>query len=142
MPSAVFLLYTGRVSPSIAVRLTPYQIVVPLIALIAILYAWNLTIRQRKTIWETSLWTAFWAVIAFIALKPNFLSYLSAATGIRDQESAVLVTFLGILFFVVFSLVIRIEELEQRNARIVRALGLREAGLSPPKKGEGAPKDR
>ncbi len=110
-------------------RLTPYQIVIPIIALVAVCYAWNLTLRGRKTIWESSLWTLFWAVIAFIALNPNFLTYLSIVTGIKNQESAVLVTFLGILFFIVFSLIVRIEELEQRNARIVRALALRDAGL-------------
>jgi hypothetical protein len=110
-------------------RLTPYQIVVPILALLAILYAWNLMFRKKKTIWEAGLWTLFWGSIAFIALYPNFLTYLSAITGIQNQESAVLVTFLGILFFIVFYLVIRIEELEQRHARIVRVLALREAGL-------------
>ncbi len=110
-------------------RLTPYQIVVPIVALTAIFYAWNLVFRGKKTVWEASLWSLFWGVIGFIALYPNFLTYLSVVTGIRNQESAVLVTFLGILFFIVFSLIVRIEELEQRNARIVRALALRDAGL-------------
>ena len=109
--------------------LTPYQIVVPLLSLLALLYAWNLTLRRKKTVWEASLWTLFWGAIAFIALYPNFLSYLSAVTGIEDQESAVVVTFLGILFFIVFYLVIRLEELEQRHTEIVRAVGLKEAGL-------------
>lgn len=109
--------------------LTPYQIVVPIIALIAIVYAWNLTLRQRKTLWEAGLWTLIWGFIGYVALFPNVLTYLSIVTGIKNQESAVLVTFLGILFFIVFSLIIRIEELEQRHARVIRALGLRDAGL-------------
>ena len=49
------MLYTGAVPTTLSVRLTPYQIVVPLIALIAILYAWNLTIRQRKTLDEVAV---------------------------------------------------------------------------------------
>ena len=97
--------------------------------LLNLLYGYNLVRRQKKTIWEACFWTVFWGLIAWIALYPSMLSYLSAATGIADQENAVLVTFLGILFFMVFYLVVRLEELEQRHAKIVRALALREAGL-------------
>lgn len=109
--------------------LTPYQIVAPIVAVLAILYAWNLALRQKKTVWEAFLWTLFWGFVALIALYPNILSYLSAATGIADQENAVVVTFLGILFFMVFYLVIRLEELEQRQTKMTRELALREAGL-------------
>jgi hypothetical protein len=109
--------------------LTPYQIVAPLVSLIAIFYAWNLVMRQKKTVWEACFWTLFWAAIGAIALFPNFLGYLSAATGIQNQENAVVVTFLGILFFLVFYMIVRLEELEQRHAKIIREMGLREAGL-------------
>ena len=109
--------------------LTPYQIVAPIISLIAILYAWNLVMRQKKTVWEACFWTLFWAAIAAIALFPGFLTYLSAITGIVNHENAAIVTFLGILFFMVFYIIIRLEELEQRHAKIVREVALRNAGL-------------
>lgn len=109
--------------------LTPYQIVVPILAFFAISYAWNLTIRQRKTIWESCLWTLFWGGLAVIAVEPGFLTYLSVITGIKSQTNAVLVTLIGILFFIVFYMVIRLEELEQRLTRVIRALALRDAGL-------------
>lgn len=109
--------------------LTPYQIVAPVIALTAIIYAWNLVMRQKKTVWEACFWTVFWGAIATIAFFPNALTYLSAVTGIANQESAVVVTFLGILFFMIFYIVIRLEELEQRHAKMVREMALREAGL-------------
>ena len=109
--------------------LTPYQIVAPIISLTAILYAWNLVMRQKKTIWEACFWTLFWGAIAAIALFPNFLSYLSAITGIINHENAAVVTFLGILFFMVFYIIIRLEELEQRHMKIVREIALRGAGL-------------
>ncbi|MEK7591460.1 MAG: DUF2304 domain-containing protein [Patescibacteria group bacterium] len=110
-------------------KLSSYQLVVPVLAAIACVYAWNLVLRQKKTIWEAILWTIFWGFIGVIAVYPGIISYLSAVTGIADQENAVLVTFLGILSFIVFYLVIRLEELEQRHTKIVRALALREAGL-------------
>lgn len=109
--------------------LTPYQIVAPIISLVAIIYAWNLVMRGKKTVWEACFWTFFWGAIAAIALFPSFLTYLSTVTGIINHENAAIVTFLGILFFMVFYLVIRLEELEQRHSRIVREIALREAGL-------------
>ena len=121
-------------------HLTPYQIVVPLFCLVLVLYAWNLAMRQKKTLWEACFWTVFWGAIAGIAFYPHIIAYLSALTGIQNQESAVLVTFLGILFFMVFYLVIRLEELEQRQTKMIRALALKDAGLAK-KKDEEEDKD-
>ena len=109
--------------------LTPYQIVAPLVSLIAITYAWGLVRRQKKTVWEAILWSLFWGAITYISLEPDSIDYLTKATGIKDRENAVLVTFLGILFFIVFYIVIRLEELEQRQTRIIRKVALRESGV-------------
>lgn len=111
------------------VTLTPYQIVVPVLAIIAISYAWNLVMRQKKTIWEALLWTLFWGALGAIAFSPGLLSYLTAFSGIKSQANAVLVTCIGILFFMVFYIVVRLEEMEQRQTRMVRALALKEAEL-------------
>lgn len=108
---------------------TPYQIVAPLVALVAILYAWNLVTRQKKTVWEAMLWTIFWGAIAYIAIDPDSIDYLTAVTGIKKRENAVVVTFLGILFFMVFYLIVRLEALEQRQTRLVRKMALKDASL-------------
>lgn len=110
-------------------NLTPYQIVAPIVSLLVIIYAWNLVMRQKKTVWEACLWTVFWGTIAAIAIYPPLVPLISTVTGIKGQTNAVLVTFLGILLFMVFYLVIRLEELEQRQARIARSIALKESGL-------------
>lgn len=112
---------------------TPYQIVAPLISLIAITYAWNLVFRQKKTLWEAGLWTIFWGFIAAISIYPDSLNYLTLLTGIRDRENAVLITSIGILFFIVFYMVMRLEELERRQTKFVRKIALRDAGLDKEK---------
>src|SRR3989338_11396583 len=111
-------------------NLTPYQIVAPIVAIIALAYAWNLWYRQKKTLWEVALWTLFWASIALIAFYPDILTYLTAVTGIKDQVNAILVTCIGILFFMVFYVIMRLEEIDQRQVRLIREMALREAGLS------------
>jgi hypothetical protein len=112
---------------------TPYQVVAPLVSLFVILYAWNLVFRQKKTMWEACLWTVFWGAIAAIAIYPPLVPIISTVTGIKGQTNAVMATFLGILLFMVFYLVIRLEELEQRQTRIVRKLALRDANLDEQK---------
>ena len=108
---------------------TAYQIFAPLVSFVAIAYAWNLVFRQKKTVWEAFLWTIFWGAISFIALEPGSIDYITKITGIKDRENAVMVTFLGILFFLVFYLIIRLEELEQRQTKIIRKVALRDADL-------------
>jgi hypothetical protein len=110
--------------------ITPYQIVVPLFSLLMLVYAWSLVMRQRKTVWEGILWTLFWGALASIALFPGNLQYLSAVTGIKKNENAAVVTAICILFFIVFYMVIRIEELEQRIVKIVRDEALHDAGIA------------
>ena len=114
--------------------LTPYQVVAPAVALVAIVYAWNLSFRQKKSVWEAILWTIFWGSVAGIALFPSVLTYLQAVTGIKSQVNALLVTAIGLIFFIIFYLVIRLEELEQRQTRIVRKIALKEADLEKKKK--------
>lgn len=108
--------------------MTPYQIVTPLVSLIALSYAWSLVARQKKTIWEGMLWTLFWLAIAVIALFPAVLDWLTLVTGFKNRENAVMITFLGILSFIVFSLIVRLEELEQRHTKLVRSMALRGTG--------------
>lgn len=113
--------------------ITPYQIVAPIISLVAIVYAWGLVFRQKKTIWEGTLWTGFWLAIAVIAIFPDVLNYLTFATGFKNRENALLITFLGLLSFIIFGLIVRIEELEQRQTKLTRSIALRDAGLEQQK---------
>jgi len=110
-------------------ELTPYQLLAPLVALVAILYAWSLVFRQKKTFWEGILWTLFWGLVAAIALFPSVMTYISSFMGIKDRENAVFITFFGVIFFIVFYLVMRLEEMEQRLTRIVRKSALKNTDL-------------
>ena len=103
---------------------TPYQILVPLFSLLMVTYAWALVMRQKKTVWEAGLWTIFWLSIAFVSIFPSNLQYLSDITGIKKNENAAVFTSIGVLFFILFYLVLRLEELEQRIVKIARERAL------------------
>ncbi len=85
--------------------------------------------RQKKTMWEGALWTIFWTSIAYISLVPSSLQYLSSITGIKKNENAATITAIGVLFFVVFYMIIRLEEMEQRLTRVIRGKALGDAGI-------------
>ena len=108
---------------------TPYRVVVPLIAFFMIVYAWNHVLRGTKTIWEAMLWTLFWGGVCIVVLFPNWISLLTTWTGIRDQANAVFAITLGIILFVVFHILVRIENLQKQIIDIVRHEGLEDAGL-------------
>ncbi|MBU0458093.1 DUF2304 domain-containing protein [Patescibacteria group bacterium] len=109
--------------------LTLYQLLAPIVAFVAIAYAWSLVFRQKKTLWEGILWTLFWGLVALIALFPAVMTWVSTIMGIKNRENAVFITFFGVLFFMVFYMVMRLEALEQRQTRIVRKIALKDADI-------------
>ena len=108
---------------------TPYRVVTPLIALFFIVYAWNHVRRGTKTIWEALLWTLFWGSVSVIVLFPSWIGYLTLWTGIKDQENAVFAIAIGVILFIVFHLVVRIEKLQKQLTDIVRKEALDDVNL-------------
>lgn len=110
--------------------ITPYKVVVPLVALFFILYAWNHVSRGTKTVWEAILWMLFWGFVAMIVLFPSWIALLTAWTGIRGQANAVFAIALGVLLFIVFHILVRLEKIQKRMTEIVRHEALSDAGLT------------
>jgi hypothetical protein len=77
----------------------------------------------------------FWSAIAYISVVPSSLQFLSTVTGIKRNENAATITAIGVLFFVVFYMIMRIEELEQRVTKVVREKALKDAGIDLKKGG-------
>lgn len=103
-----------------------YQIITPLVSLFLIVYVWNLVPKQKKTIWEASLWTIFWLAVAAVAVFPNAIDYLTKITGIKNRENAVFISAIGVMFFVIFYLIMRLEEIERKQTKLIRSLALKD----------------
>ena len=110
-------------------EITPYRVIVPLVALFFFLYVWSCVFRGTKTIWEACLWTLFWGGVAVIVLFPRWISLLTMWTGIRGQANAVFAITIGILLFIVFHILIRMEKMQKRITDLVRHHALEDAGL-------------
>jgi hypothetical protein len=110
-------------------QITPYIVVVPLIAFFFIVYAWNHVMRGTKTIWEAILWSFFWGCIATIVLFPEWIGFLTSWTGIKDQENAVFAIALGVILFIVFQIIVRMENIQKQITDLVRHDALEDSGL-------------
>lgn len=109
---------------------TPYRVAVPIIAFFFIVYAWNHVMRGTKTVWEALLWTLFWSFVIVIVLFPSWIGLLTAWTGIKGQANAVFAIAIGVLIFIVFHILVRLEKLQKRITELVRHEALEDAGLS------------
>ena len=103
-----------------------YQIIVPLFSLVMIFYAFSLFKRGKKSIKELIIWGIFWGLFGFVALYPEVTNIVAQITGIQNNVNAVVFVSFVILFFVVFKMVIIIENIESRINSIVRKEALKE----------------
>lgn len=113
--------------------ITPYKVVGPLVALFFIVYAWNHVLRGTKTIWEALFWTFFWGGITVLILFPSWIAILTAWTGIKGQANAVFAITIGILLFIVFHILVRLEKIQHRITEFVRHEALKDADGSAPR---------
>lgn len=109
--------------------ITPYRVVGPIIALFFIVYAWNHVLRGTKTIWEALLWTVFWGGVTSVVLFPSWLTILTTWTGIKGQANAVFAIAIGVLLFIVFHMLVRLERMQKRMTEIVRHGAIKDAGV-------------
>lgn len=106
-----------------------YQILTPLIAFVAILYALSHAARRKKTLLETLLWLVFWGVIALWAVFPSTFGAVGRFLGFKDYENAIIVSVVGVLCFIVFRIVMKIEDLDAKITEIVRERALDDPSL-------------
>lgn len=103
-----------------------YQIVIPAFSLLMLFYAISKFRRKSKSMRELFIWAFFWGAISFVAIYPEVTNIVARITGIQNNVNAVVFVAFILLFFIVFKLLIIIEEMEQRITSIVREESLRE----------------
>lgn len=86
--------------------------------------------RGTKTIWEAILWSFFWGCIATIVLFPEWIGFLTSWTGIKDQENAIFAIAIGIILFIVFQIIIRMENMQKQITDLVRHDAIEDSGLT------------
>jgi hypothetical protein len=102
-----------------------YQVIVPLIGLMGILF----TIRQFRnginTLFESFLWTVLWFFISLVAIFPDAITlYLSRTIGIKDHINGIIFIGLAISFFLNFRLFNSFKKQNKVITELVRKIAL------------------
>ena len=71
-------------------------------------------------------WVVFWAVAGLITIFPNATAYFAGIAGIGRGADLVVYVSLAILFFIVFKIMVKIEQLKKDITLLTRKNALEE----------------
>lgn len=104
-----------------------YQYIVPIIALLFLLYTVAQHVKGRNTVAELLFWVVFWGFTSLLALFPDAITdRLAKWLGIKSNINAVLFLGLGILFFIQFRLFFLIKKQNHTITELARKIALQE----------------
>jgi hypothetical protein len=106
--------------------MNPIQIVLILFAL----FAWSRVVNglRRGTLALTPflLWTVFWIGVVVVALRPETTAAVAHVFGVGRGADLAIYLALVLVFFLLFRLFAKIEDLERQLTRFVRAQALKD----------------
>jgi len=103
-----------------------FNIIVPLFALVMIAKAYSHFRRTEKSLREFITWIFIWGAIGYIGFNPDIVSRLSGFLGIKSGLNVIIFFSIIILFYIVFKLIIALEQTEMRITRLVRGMALKD----------------
>lgn len=83
--------------------------------------------RKQITLKEALLWGLIWFGVGVVVLYPKLTDQLAAYIGLQSAKGIDLVVYLavGLVFYLVFRIFVRIERIEQDITKIVRQVALK-----------------
>ena len=84
-------------------------------------------------------WFALWLAVGVVGLAPQVASYLAHLVGVGRGSDLVVYLALLLLFYLIFKVFVRIEQLNRTLTNVVRGLALKEAEQKPAELPKSAP---
>jgi len=106
------------------IQFAPYQILIFLLCILLILRTFIFFINKKKTIREFIVSVCVWGTIASIGLFPNITVELANIIGFELGINFLLVTSVIILFYFVFSQMLKIDKMENSITKLIRQQAL------------------
>lgn len=100
-----------------------YPIVFSFIALIAIIYLYQ-RISQKKSPMSYLLWGVIWLFVIIFAFVPELSAYLGGFFGISRGLDFLVIVAIILMFYLIFKLYLKIDQLQQDITKIVREIAL------------------
>lgn len=80
---------------------------------------------NKRILVGTLIWSTFWVVVSLLAIFPDLISFSIAETlGIKSNINAVIFSWLGFLFVMIYYQSATIERLEKQMTELVRKVAL------------------
>lgn len=111
--------------------MTPIQFLFILFALFAITRAVRQFRAGSLTILWLILWIVFWMAVGAVTLAPQTTDILARFVGIGRGADVVVYASLVAIFYLVFRLFVKMEEVEREVTELVRKLALEEEHKEP-----------
>lgn len=79
------------------------------------------------TLGRLIFWTILWAAVAILSWRPEIAGYFTVWLGVREPVNLLFAVSILFLFYAVFSIFVRIEDMRRQITRLVRELAQRDA---------------
>lgn len=96
------------------------SLLTPLLGIFMIFRSVSLFRRGKQTWRELLVWIIVWGGIGFVGYNPAILDVLPPYVGIKSGVNALIFFGFVVLFYGVFRLVVKVEELEKKMVEMVR----------------------
>ena len=101
---------------------------IQIIAVIYVLFTASRAILRAKdkkiSVFELFFWLAIWFGLVFVVFFPNIVSNIADLLGIGRGIDFILYVSVGVLFYLIFRLYVKIEESQQQITHLVREISL------------------
>jgi len=97
-------------------------------ALVFVTFAASRAVLRAKdkkiTIIELFFWLGIWGGLIFVVFFPNIISRVADLVGIKRGIDVIIYTSVGIIFYLIFRLYVKLEDIEREITKVVRELAL------------------
>lgn len=105
-------------------KITIYQLLTPLFAVIMLLKGGSNLKRGEMSVRKFIVWIGVWGGISLLSLRPEFVEFFARLTGLESGINALIFFAFILLFYLVFKTLIITEGLEREVTKIVREKAL------------------
>jgi hypothetical protein len=103
------------------------QFFIVVFALFAIARTWRQFRKGKLTLMVFFVWVLFWLIVGVVVVLPQTTDTLARFVGVGRGVDAIMYVSIIALFYAVFRLLVRIEEVEREITKLVRVLGVEKA---------------
>ena len=107
-------------------NLSLVSLLTPLFSLLMIARACSLYWKRKQSWRELLLWIVLWSGVGLIAVYPAILDLLPPVVGIKSGINVLIFFGFVVLFYAVFRLLVKVEELEEKIVKMNRKKALGE----------------